>query len=222
MRSSATFAKTSHAPCPERADVVPGQGNVIVQPRSSSNDALRRHPHPSPFTYAPVGAGACRSAPAIASSSHPLAARIGSRLHAPDPLSHGIVLNFLSTRCPYPLIDMAEISRKRALDGDGIQQMRKKLRPSELPLSQSKRSAIDNLVHTFRKKGHYDSIRKELLAQYEASVCIWSATVMCAANCHIIVRQRRPLVRPQRPSRNRDRPQSLVTVQRPAHGDHAY
>jgi hypothetical protein len=65
---------------------------------------------------------------------------------------------------------MAEVSRKRALDGDGIQQIRKKLRPSELPLSQSKRSAIDNLVHTFRKKGHYDSIRKELLAQYEASV----------------------------------------------------
>jgi hypothetical protein len=67
---------------------------------------------------------------------------------------------------------MAEVGRKRALDGDGVQQMRKKLRPSELPLSQAKRSAIDNLVHTFRKKGHYDSIRKELLAQYEASVCI--------------------------------------------------
>jgi hypothetical protein len=67
---------------------------------------------------------------------------------------------------------MADVSRKRALDGEGVQQMRKKLRPSELPLSQSKRSAIDNLVHTFRKKGHYDSIRKELLAQYEASVCI--------------------------------------------------
>ncbi|KAH7067672.1 complex proteins associated with Set1p component shg1-domain-containing protein [Paraphoma chrysanthemicola] len=64
---------------------------------------------------------------------------------------------------------MAEVSRKRALEGDGPQHMRKKLRPSELPLSQSKRSAIDNLVHTFRKKGHYDSIRKELLAQYEAS-----------------------------------------------------
>tara|TARA_R110002003_G_scaffold125_4_gene11405 strand:+ start:13234 stop:13464 length:231 start_codon:yes stop_codon:yes gene_type:complete len=66
---------------------------------------------------------------------------------------------------------MAEVSRKRPLDGDGPQHMRKKLRPSELPLSQAKRSAIDSLVHTFRKKGQYDSIRKELLAQYEASVC---------------------------------------------------
>jgi hypothetical protein len=65
---------------------------------------------------------------------------------------------------------MADIGRKRTLDGQGPQQARKRLRPSELPLSQSKRSAIDNLVHTFRKKGHYDSIRKDLLAQYEASV----------------------------------------------------
>jgi hypothetical protein len=70
---------------------------------------------------------------------------------------------------------MAEVGRKRALDGDAPQHMRKKLRPSELPLSQAKRSAIDGLVHTFRKKGHYDSIRKELLAQYEASVC----TALC-------------------------------------------
>jgi len=66
---------------------------------------------------------------------------------------------------------MAEVSRKRPPEVDAPGNMRKKLRPSELPLSQSKRSAIDNLVHTFRKKGHYDSIRKELLAQYEASVC---------------------------------------------------
>jgi hypothetical protein len=66
---------------------------------------------------------------------------------------------------------MAEVGRKRVLDGEASQHTRKKLRPSELPLSQSKRSDIDNLVHTFRKKGHYDSIRKDLLAQYEASVC---------------------------------------------------
>ncbi|KAH8722440.1 complex proteins associated with Set1p component shg1-domain-containing protein [Phaeosphaeriaceae sp. PMI808] len=64
---------------------------------------------------------------------------------------------------------MAEVTRKRTLEGDGPQNVRKKLRPSELPLPQSKRLAIDTLVHTFRKKGQYDSIRKELLAQYEAS-----------------------------------------------------
>lgn len=66
---------------------------------------------------------------------------------------------------------MAEVGRKRPLDGDGPAAPRKKLRPSELPLSQAQRTAIDNLAHTFRKKGHYDSIRKDLLAQFEASVC---------------------------------------------------
>lgn len=66
---------------------------------------------------------------------------------------------------------MAEVGRKRALDGESPVNARKKLRPSELPLSQAKRSAIDNLVHTFRKKGEFDSIRKELMAQYMSGVC---------------------------------------------------
>lgn len=65
---------------------------------------------------------------------------------------------------------MAEVSRKRTLDGDAPPAARKKPRPAELPLSQAQRTAIDNLAHTFRKKGHYDSIRKDLLAQFEASV----------------------------------------------------
>jgi hypothetical protein len=144
-----------------------------VQPRNSFNDALRRHADAAPPVRSIIEAEACRSAFTIASLPHSFAARIGSRLHAPDPLPPGILYQLpsrsLSTSTP---ANMAEVSRKRALDGEGAQQMRKKLRPSELPLSQSKRSAIDNLVHTFRKKGHYDSIRKELLAQYEASVRI--------------------------------------------------
>ncbi|KAJ4362565.1 Nucleosomal histone H3-Lys79 methylase [Neocucurbitaria cava] len=49
---------------------------------------------------------------------------------------------------------MADVTRKRAVEGDG-------------PVN-TKRSAIDNLVHTFRKKGQYDSIRKELMNQYNA------------------------------------------------------
>lgn len=48
--------------------------------------------------------------------------------------------------------------------------MRKKLRPSELPLSQAKRSAIDSLVHMFRKKGAYDDIRRDLMKQYVSGV----------------------------------------------------
>jgi hypothetical protein len=65
---------------------------------------------------------------------------------------------------------MAEVSRKRAPEGDGAATTRKKLRPSELPLSQAKRSAIDSLVHMFRKKGAYDDIRRDLMKQYVSGV----------------------------------------------------
>jgi hypothetical protein len=75
-------------------------------------------------------------------------------------------------------VAMAEVGRKRALDGDGPAAPRKKLRPSELPLSQAQRNDIDNLAHTFRKKGHYDSIRKDLLAQFGASVCRWCGSAV--------------------------------------------
>ncbi|KAF7570691.1 COMPASS-Shg1 multi-domain protein [Pyrenophora tritici-repentis] len=61
---------------------------------------------------------------------------------------------------------MADVGRKRALDGDGPATVRKKLRPSELPLSQAKRAAIDGLVHMFQKKGTYDDIRRDLMKQY--------------------------------------------------------
>ena len=66
---------------------------------------------------------------------------------------------------------MAEVGRKRAQDGDSTANVRKKLRPSELPLSQAKRSAIDSLVHMFRKKGTYDDIRRDLMKQYVSGVC---------------------------------------------------
>lgn len=74
---------------------------------------------------------------------------------------------------------MADVTRKNALDGEASMPLRKKLRPTELPLSQTKRSAIDNLVHTFRKKGQYDSIRKELMAKYVSGVSRPSAHKPC-------------------------------------------
>ncbi|KAK7192037.1 hypothetical protein PSPO01_01609 [Paraphaeosphaeria sporulosa] len=64
---------------------------------------------------------------------------------------------------------MADVSRKRALDGDAAHRPYKKPKTSELPLEQSKRAAIDQLVHTFRKKGEFDSIRNAVRAQFEAS-----------------------------------------------------
>lgn len=70
---------------------------------------------------------------------------------------------------------MAEVGRKHSLDGEGQAQLpRKKLKLSDLPISQAKRAAIDNLVHTFRKKGEYDAIRKALFTQFEADVSLFA------------------------------------------------
>lgn len=65
---------------------------------------------------------------------------------------------------------MADVGHKRGLDGDAVHRPHKKPKTSELPLDQSKRATIDQLVHTFRKKGEFDSIRTAVRAQFEASV----------------------------------------------------
>ena len=55
----------------------------------------------------------------------------------------------------------------------------KKPKLSELPLDQAKRSAIDGLVHNFRKKGEFDNVRTTLRAQFEASVSVSDTHVQC-------------------------------------------
>jgi hypothetical protein len=55
---------------------------------------------------------------------------------------------------------------------NGIQPVVKKFKASDLPLPSATRSAIDNLAHTFKKKGRYDAIRKQLWAKFEAKVCL--------------------------------------------------
>ncbi|KFY45464.1 hypothetical protein V494_00928 [Pseudogymnoascus sp. VKM F-4513 (FW-928)] len=46
---------------------------------------------------------------------------------------------------------------------------RKKIKTSELPLSSSTRSAIESLSHTFKKKGNYDALRKEVWETLQTS-----------------------------------------------------
>ena len=52
---------------------------------------------------------------------------------------------------------------------------RKKFKTSELPLTAAQRGAVDQLLLTFKKRGGFDSLRKEIWAEYGSSVC--SATV---------------------------------------------
>lgn len=46
---------------------------------------------------------------------------------------------------------------------------RKKPKVSELPLSSTQRSSIDGMLHTFKKKGEFDGLRKKTFQQYNES-----------------------------------------------------
>jgi hypothetical protein len=69
---------------------------------------------------------------------------------------------------------MAAVDRKRSLDGDTAMAdglpPRKKLRISDLPIDANKRSVIDSLLHTFKKKGEFDALRKLVYAQFDSGV----------------------------------------------------
>jgi hypothetical protein len=51
-----------------------------------------------------------------------------------------------------------------------VEPSRKKLKTSDLPLSSATRSAIEGLAHTFKKKGGYDALRKQVWEKFNASV----------------------------------------------------
>ena len=47
---------------------------------------------------------------------------------------------------------------------------RKRFKTSELPINATQKSTIDGLLHTIKKKGEYDSLRKTVWSQFEESV----------------------------------------------------
>lgn len=49
---------------------------------------------------------------------------------------------------------------------------RKRFKTSELPLTSTQRATIDSLLHTVKKKGEYDALRKKIWSQYASSVCV--------------------------------------------------
>lgn len=48
----------------------------------------------------------------------------------------------------------------------------RKLKASDLPLPSATRSAIEGLAHSFKKKGGYDAIRKQVWEKFEESVSL--------------------------------------------------
>ena len=47
---------------------------------------------------------------------------------------------------------------------------RKRFKTSELPINATQRSTIDGLLHTIKKKGEYDLLRKKVWSEFEKSV----------------------------------------------------
>ncbi len=65
------------------------------------------------------------------------------------------------------LLDTA--TRKRSMEELSGSQ-RKRFKTTELPLTPGQRSSIDTLLHTFKKKGEFDVLRKKVWAVFDESV----------------------------------------------------
>src|ERR1700709_1124394 len=65
--------------------------------------------------------------------------------------------------------------------------VRKKVKLSDLPITAAKRKDIDALLHTFKKKGEFDKLRKQIYAEFIASVrsCIATQTCPLLINCRM-------------------------------------
>ena len=49
---------------------------------------------------------------------------------------------------------------------------RKRFKASDLPLNSTQKSSIDSILHTIKKKGEYDTLRKKVWSQFAESVRI--------------------------------------------------
>lgn len=66
-----------------------------------------------------------------------------------------------------------QIGTKRlSIDMESLK--RKKFKADDLPISASQHAAIDKLLHSFKKKGGFDSIRKQIWAEFNDGV--WSSS----------------------------------------------
>ena len=65
----------------------------------------------------------------------------------------------------------AESPSKRALE-EQVFVPRKRFKTSDLPLNATQRSTIDGLLHTIKKKGEYDTLRKQVWSQFAESVSL--------------------------------------------------
>lgn len=77
---------------------------------------------------------------------------------------------------PEEMVDVAAGVKRpttaSSMDLDSLQ--RKKFKTDELPLSAAQHSAIEHLLHAFKKRGGFDSIRKKIWSEFHDGVFIMS------------------------------------------------
>ena len=68
-------------------------------------------------------------------------------------------------------------SKRPATDIESLK--RKKFKAEDLPLSAAQHAAIDKLLHSFKKKGGFDTIRKQLWSEFNDGVrsCLYSVDI---------------------------------------------
>ena len=65
--------------------------------------------------------------------------------------------------------DMQLSSKRSSVDIESLQ--RKKFKAEDLPLTSAQNAAIDKLLQSFKKKGGFDSMRKQIWAEFNEGVC---------------------------------------------------
>jgi hypothetical protein len=64
---------------------------------------------------------------------------------------------------------MAEVASAKRPAEESLDAPRKRFKAAELPITQAQRSAVDSILHAFKKKGEFDARRKATYAKFEES-----------------------------------------------------
>jgi hypothetical protein len=86
---------------------------------------------------------------------------------------------------PDEMSDVQPTGVKRPLlDVESLQ--RKKFKTEELPLTAAQHTAIEDLLHAFKKKGGFDNVRKKIWAEFHDGVCFRLIEIIgTLSNCPI-------------------------------------
>jgi len=90
---------------------------------------------------------------------------------------YNLTLSLLSSLLAVRAAGFSKMAAPDAMHGkhqleEGDVVPRKRFKTSELPLNSAQRSSIDGLLHTIKKKGEYDVLRKQVWSQFAESVSI--------------------------------------------------